>query len=566
MSHGSRRIAGLLRLVQAVVLTMLSLPAPGRACLCESEPLLHAHARAVAIFSGRVVEKIPPLPDERGRLLSSSPTTVRFVVDRWWKGARSDTATTVTVLSADCDYRFTDRESYLVVAHSPSGSQHAGDGACYASRCSATDKIERAGPTIDLLNQIEGLPQGMTDAERGNNLGKRLTNRLLRHPEQLQTILRQLNLLAIWPDSLVSVLRERWDHFDAESRLEIVRAIRVRPPVSDRMADFLGMALRSPDDRVRDAALRAASEHYLSPDPHAALLETLLSAERPQTSDLARGMLARSEDKDLTMAIVRRALQSPSADVLRSGLKLIVETRADCAFTFEEIGRFCGHADPRIQEAALRTFPHLTGNPRIRDDCLRSHVAIFEHGLTETATSVAAEMLEEDPGIESILREAIDMTPELATVALRRSGDGANPNAWCRLVRHAAVSADPRTRAIAIAAHDQTLCGDRLLELAFEDPSHLVRDAAVKAAFRLRVHPEQVRTGLLNALAGSDEDRIAAGVGLLASRPEESAFALPVLRTLANEGPTELRREIQQAVQSIARAAQAPHQARVRAR
>jgi hypothetical protein len=141
----------------ALALILLSAEAVS-ACVCARTPsVIEARHNALAVFSGRVIadEYVEGALYPDGRP-AGAELTVRFQVERWWKGSfapevvlftgeyRADDLSSIS--ESTCAYQFQVGRRYLVYADFFFGRLRA-------AYCSRTDNLEQAGEDLRILGR-----------------------------------------------------------------------------------------------------------------------------------------------------------------------------------------------------------------------------------------------------------------------------------------------------------------------------------------------------------------------------------------------------------------------------
>jgi hypothetical protein len=133
-----------------IVILMLAGYGSASACVCDlplkrvslKKAVTKAKSEAATVFSGRVIE----LDD----------FTVRFKVERVWKGAPAEEIVMNTgagkaddgdLIVSDCAYRFRRGEKYLVYAYDSEGKLQT-------HKCTRTADLESAGEDVAMLEKL----------------------------------------------------------------------------------------------------------------------------------------------------------------------------------------------------------------------------------------------------------------------------------------------------------------------------------------------------------------------------------------------------------------------------
>ena len=138
-------------LLAFIILTLsISMSIPrAYACSCVSPlPAVLSYFNYDAVFSGRVVDIVPP--ESRGNIVSSGdPVSVNFEVYKSYKGVDSKNVTVTTALSGvSCGYEFEKDKEYLVYAHKNN------NGNLSVSLCSNTSLLSESQSDVVLFNTI----------------------------------------------------------------------------------------------------------------------------------------------------------------------------------------------------------------------------------------------------------------------------------------------------------------------------------------------------------------------------------------------------------------------------
>ena len=126
--------------------------------MCESITVEQARDNALAVFSGRVISseyRDTPVVFQDGK--PQKELTVRFKVERWWKGydvtevflfTEQYQAVDFSISVSDCAIQFEAGKRYLVYANFFFDRLRA-------SYCSRTAVLERAKEDLKILNRLE---------------------------------------------------------------------------------------------------------------------------------------------------------------------------------------------------------------------------------------------------------------------------------------------------------------------------------------------------------------------------------------------------------------------------
>ncbi len=116
---------------------------PADGSLSRKEKVADAKQESVAVFSGEVLEI---------EKLSELAVSVKFAVNKSWKGEPGDEVTILTGNGrGDCGFVFEQGASYLIYSHSMSDAEDA----YFVSMCSRSRGITTAAEDIEILDRIE---------------------------------------------------------------------------------------------------------------------------------------------------------------------------------------------------------------------------------------------------------------------------------------------------------------------------------------------------------------------------------------------------------------------------